>query len=209
MASAFATPADFAARLGRDLTPAETTQLEQLLADASEDLRGEIGWQVWPPTQVTVTLPALPRHREGVRNVQWWQASVHLPGKPIRRVIDVSLPVVDLAAFPDASGFEISEPWYQLIDGVLWLRWSAEHVTVTYEVGYDAPPAELVRWTCVLAAEEKARADAGIYGAAPATAGVDDFRVGYSAQQQARELPIPTRVLDRLKATYGSTAYVA
>lgn len=208
MVAPFATPDDLAARLGRDLSPSETLQAPAFLADASAALRAEIGWQVYPIADVTVTLPAVPRHREGVWDVQWWQAAVYLPGKPIQAVTSVTVPVVDLAAFPDAGPFQIPEPWYQLIDGLLWLRWSAEHVTVTYQVGYAAPPEDLVAWTCIIAADQLSRAAMNVYGAVPATLGVDDFKIGYSVQQQAGELPIPQRVLDRLKSSYGDTAFV-
>lgn len=206
--ASFATPTDLAARLGRDLTDIETLQAPAFLADASAALRAEIGWQVYPATSVTVTLPAVPRSREGARNVQWWTASVYLPGKPIQSIESVTVPVVDLAAFPDAGPFQIPEPWYQLIDGLLWLRWSAEHVTVTYTVGYAAAPADLTAWTCVIAADSLAKASMNVYGAVPATIGVDDFKVGYSQRQQDGDLPVPERVLDRLRASYGETAFV-
>lgn len=204
----FATPTDLAARLGRNLTDAEVLQAPEFLADASAALRAEIGWQVYPATEVTVTLPAVPRHREGDRNVQWWTASVYLPGKPIQSITSVTVPVVDLGQFPDAGPFTIPEPWYSLIDGLLWLRWSAEHVTVTYEVGYATAPDDLKAWTCVIAADQLARASMNVYGAVPATVGVDDFKIGYSLQQQAGELPVPLRVLQRLRSTYGDTTFV-
>lgn len=166
MTQPFATPADLANRLQRPVwtVPAELAQVEAFLADASEDLRAEIGWQVYPPAEITA--PAVYDSRN--------QLVVH------------GLPRGAVAVVRNADGT----------------------ASVRYTVGYAQPPAELVRWTCVLAAEALDRADKGIHGAAPATLAVDDFRVGFSRQQQQGELPIPPRVLERLRSTYGSTVFV-
>lgn len=192
----FATAADLAAR-GVDVTNAPL--VEALLADASELLRGEIGWQVYPAAQVTVTSSGW-HPREPIR----------LPGAPIRAVTAVTI-----------DGTALDPADWVLVDNMLelgptcWQGWTPLRpggrgiLAVTYTVGYDAPPAELVAWTCVLAAHALAQSTQGLpAGATPATLAVDDFRVGYSARQQAGELPIPERVLERLRARYGQAAYV-
>lgn len=197
MADPFATAADLAAR---GVTVDNEALAGALLADASETLRGEIGWQVYPAAEITFV------HRRGWRR----DAEVHLPGSPIRGVSQVAV-----------DGFVVDPARWELVDNVLifgvwrpepyWplLRPEASIVEITYTVGWDTPPAELVSWTCVLAAQALAQVqERGTLGAAPAAEQVDDYRVQYSAQQQAGELPIPERVLERLRARYGQGVFV-
>ncbi len=185
MATSFATASDLATRLKRPVwtDPAELAQVDQFLADASDLLREELGWQVYPQSTVTVVAePDATGH-------------VHLPGSPIGAVVSVT-----------SEGR--SAP-YDLHNGLLHVYGSGL-ITVTYTVGYALPPAILEAWTCVLAAQMLARAqlgDGGL-GGTPASLAVDDVRANFSAQQQSGELGIPERALHRLRSVYGRTAYV-
>lgn len=198
MAEPFATVADLSAR--KIPIPDEDLAAE-LCEEASDFLRDEIGWQVYPAAEITVA------HRLG-----WPRqgTEVHLPGTPIRGVTQVAI-----------DGFVVDPQRWMLVDNVIifgvWRpephwhlqRHEASVIEVTYTVGYDSPPPELMRWTRVLVADALARIADGLpVGATPASLGVDDFRVQFSTQQQAGELPIPLRVLERLRARYGSTAFV-
>ena len=189
MAQAFATAADLAVRLKRPVwTDAdELAQVEQFLADASDDLRGEIGWQVYPP--VAVTVPAYPDLR----------GLIVLPGGPS-----------SVTSVVDADGVTVDADDYEVHDGVLRLH-SLGRFAVTYTVGYEAPPTELVKWTCVLTAQYlAASATNHLGGGTPASETLGaDYRISYSEQQQLGELPIPLRVLERLRSTYGSGVFAA
>lgn len=184
MVAAFATKADLGARGWSGAASDE--RISQALEDASSFLRGEIGWQVYPPATVSFS-------------ARDWTRSILLPGAPVRSVATVT-----------AGGVTVPSSGYELDGGMLHLAGHASRVKVTYEVGYEAPPAELVAWTCVLAADDLTRAadpdDNG--GARPASESLADWRVTYSRRQQEGEPAIPQRVLDRLRSTYGTTAYV-
>lgn len=184
MANAFATVPDLT---DRGLTIADENQAQVFLEDASDLLRGEIGWQVYP--QATVTVVAEPDSA----------GHLYLPGSPIGAITSVA----------DSDATVLPAEDYLLHNGMLHVNITGL-ITVTYTVGYATPPSDLAAWTCVLAAQMLARAalaDGGL-GATPASLAVDDFRVGFSAQQQAGNLGIPERSLERLRASYGQGAFV-
>lgn len=198
MAEPFATTADLTAR---GFTVTDETLAGALLQDASEYLRAELGWQVYPVS--TVTIKEFDRHRDRNR----FEEHIFLPGHPVRSVVSVNFNGVDL----DLDHFELVDN-VLLIRGSLFPVWFAGRLpyptVVTYTVGYDTPPPELVSWTCVIAADQLAKRAQGLQGAVPAAVSVDDFKVQYSAQQQAGEPAIPPRVLERLRGTYGTSVYV-
>jgi len=204
VASSFATVTDLT---DRGVTVANPTMAQAFLDDASEFLRGEIGWQVYPTGQASISSV------HGQHTCKAYEMEhIHLPGSPIRSITSVSM-----------VGQTVDPAYYELVEDVLivgaayWYyaqnvgpHWLPVAITVTYEVGYDIPPPDLVAWTCIIAAQALDKAAQNLsLGATPATLGVDDFKVGFSAQQQAGELPIPPRVLDRLRSTYGQSVYVA
>jgi hypothetical protein len=183
MATPFASVTDLT---DRGLAVADENQANVFLQDASDLLRSEIGWQVYPPAAVTVT--AQPDS----------YGHITLPGAPISEVTSVVY-----------GGTTLTGDDYTLHNGVLHVV-ACGLVTVTYVVGYVAPPPDLVSWTCVLAAQMLARsamADGGL-GATPASIAVDDVRVNFSAQQQAGTWGIPERALERLRSAFGATAFV-
>ena len=184
MATPFATASDLATRLKVPVwDPPELNQVDQHLEDASNDLRAEIGWQVYPPTPVTVE--AWPDN----------SGLVALPGSPITGITSVT-----------QDGTALAADRYEWFGGSLRV-YAAAATVVTYTVGYTQPPPELVKWTCVLAAQSLARAADGDFGGSPASRALADFRISYSEQQQLGELPIPPRVLERLRSTYGRAVY--
>ena len=189
MAAPFATASDLALRLKRSVwtDPGEVAQVEQFLEDASNDLRDEIGWQVYPPVEVTVDV------------ISDWRGTAILPGSPVASIASVSQYGV---ALPAGS--------YEWRGGLLHLGTRNSGVSVTYTVGYTAPPATLVRWTCVLAAQYlAAAADDSLGGGTPSSEALADYRISYSERQQLGELPIPRRVLERLRSSYGQAVFSA
>lgn len=189
MAEPFATASDLALRLKRDVwtDPDELAQVEQFLEDASNDLRDEIGWQVYPPVEVTVDV------------VSDWRGIAVLPGAPVASIGSVS-----------QNDTVISSGSYEFRGGLLHLGVRNSGVSVTYTVGYAIPPSALIRWTCVLAAQALAAVEEdGAFGATPASRALADYRISYSERQQMGELPIPARVLERLRSTYGQGVYAA
>ena len=204
MADPFATVADLT---DRGVTVTNEAMANAFLQDASDYLRGEIGWQVYPAAQVTI------KYLNGQHTCQAYEMEhVHLSGQPIRSVTSVSM-----------VGQAVDPAYYELVNDVLivgaayWYyvqnvgpHWLPVPIVITYEVGYDIPPAELTSWTCVLAAQSLARVQQGVsLGGTPAALAVDDFRVQFSAQQQAGDRPIPERVLTRLRQQFGQGVFVA
>jgi hypothetical protein len=184
----FATAGDLAARLGRAIwtDSVELEQVETFLADASDLLRAEIGWQVYPPTEVTL---------------------VSYPDRSGRVVLSGS-PIGGLVSVTDADDVVVDPDGYVFLDGVVHIA-ALGPLTLTYTVGYEAVPPELVAWTCVVAAQMLARAtDGTMILATPSSESLGgDYRVSYSTLQQSGDLPIPERVLQRLRSTYGQAVY--
>lgn len=181
MATPFATAADLAARGWSGSASAD--RIDQALASASDYLRGEIGWQVYPVATAVVS-------------VRSWTDVVSLPGSPIQSVTGVTADGDAVVA----DDYELDGSWLHLASGSI-------RVAVTYVVGYTDPPTELVDWTCVLAADDLSR-DGDESPARPASEALADWRVAYSQRQQEGERPIPLRVLERLRSTYGTSAFV-
>lgn len=205
MADPFATVADLASR-GYTYTVTDAVATAAL-EDASDALRDEIGWQVYPTAQASI------QYLNGSHTCKAYEMEhVHLPGQPLRSITSVTM-----------VGQTVDPSYYELVNDVLivgaayWYyvqnvgpHWLPVPIVITYEVGYDTPPTELTRWACVIAAQALNQAEQNLSpGATPASLGVDDFKVAFSAQQQAGELPIPQRVLDRLRSRYGQSVFVA
>lgn len=110
----FATPADLAERLGRELTTAEQSQAARLLADASNLIRATAGYQ--QISRVTDDVATL----RGSGSV-----ALKLPQRPVRDVTAV-------------AGLT-SADWFWDGGDTLWHKydlWTGP-VTVTYSHGYD------------------------------------------------------------------------
>lgn len=188
-----ATAADLAARLKVE-TPAvgtdQRTQWDAALADASGHLRDAIGSAVTQLTS-TVTLPVV---EHGL---------LELPGGPATSVGDVS--VDGAAPLPEA------DRWLSDARTLRLSAWRGQSVRVTYTHGWVEVPAELVKWTCVLAAAQLASAARGSLGMAGnvASVAVDDARVQFRADGDEPGVELPERVAVRLRATYGAGGVTA
>lgn len=188
MAAPFATAAALAKRMRRDVwsDPYELAQVEQLLIDASEHLRGIIGWQVSPPVTVSTFV-------HGVAG-PW----LHLPGAPVTS-----------ATATAADGTTVLTG-FQPVDGALYRAagWP-DGITVKYQVGYATPPADLLAWTCVLASQVLvAFESSGALGTSGLSyVALDDFRAGWQ-DGDTGGFSLPVRVEEQLRARYGSGVYV-
>ncbi|WP_263165405.1 hypothetical protein [Streptomyces sp. SCSIO ZS0520] len=121
----FASAADLAERLGRDLTDAEQTQVTRLLADASHLIRSAAAYQQISRVDAdTVQL-------RGSNS-----ALLRLPQRPVRAVTAVA------GLAQAAWRWDGGESLWRL-DGRVW--WGP--VTVTYSHGYDEddPPYQVAR----------------------------------------------------------------
>lgn len=199
---AFAEPTDLATRLGRTFTEPEALQVSALLDDATAHLQTIIGAQVSPPAEVTV--------RHLVSQGQW----IDPPAYP------ATVTAVEINGEP----FEVDP--YETADGRIyspaaWFTHSPElgfaetygpgvlAVDITYEVGYADAPADLLAWACVLASQALANVtDLGAMGAGGVTSvAIDDYRKAWDPASTPGG-GIPDRVAERLRAAYGTTAYV-
>lgn len=185
-AAAFATPEELAVRLGRAVWAAgsvELAQVQTLLADATAHLREIIGWQVSPPVAVTTVIRG---------------SGTHLPlhGKPVTAITAVT-----------ADGVTLASSSYELEDGSLrWRSGGRSEVTVTYTVGYSAPPPDLVSWTCVLASQAlSAVGELGALGAGGVSSiAIDDFRKSWADGGDGAGFVLPARVEEKLRERYGA-----
>lgn len=186
-AAPFATPEDLAARLGRAVWApgsVERSQVQVLLADATAHLREVIGWQVSPAVTVTTRVPA------GGDNV------VRLPGVPVTAVTSIT-----------SGGVTIAASTYELVDGAVeFTSGRPIGATITYTVGYTAPPPDLVSWTCVLASQAlSAVADLGaLGGGGVSTVAIDDFRKSWADGGDGAGFVLPARVEEKLRVRYGA-----
>jgi hypothetical protein len=186
-----ATPQQLADQLNVTLwTGSELTQVEAFLDGASGELRTLIGQPLSRVVDSTVTLYADGR------------GAVLLPAFPVVSITSVTV-----------EGTTVTD--YKLRDRTLYRMgagWGDE-VVVTYTHGWDPMPADIVKWTCVLAASFLSAAKSS--GALGMTAGVtsrdehiDDYRLAVSGPSGGGAatdvgMVIPDRVAARLKATYG------
>lgn len=184
------TPERLAAELGVPMwtDPVELAQVNALLASASDEMRAATGGQ--PLNRMTSTVKL---YAEG-------DGRVRLPAIPVVSVAEV---LVDGAAVD-----------YEVRDQMLYAPVRKDTpVTVTYTHGWDPIPGELVKWTCVLAAASlSGAAETGSLGM---TAGInqrseaiDDYKHSWQSFPNNPEvgMTLPSRVADRLKATYGADA---
>ena len=189
-APAFATAADLARRLGQELWTdgLELGRVDELLLDASDHLRGIVGWQVWPPTNVTERVPST------------IASGLALPGAPVTAVTSVVL-----------HGTTLPSSAYELHDGLLGFggAWPSGAV-VTYTVGYAEPPRELVKWTCVLTSQALSALEelGALGGGGVSSVAIDDFRKAWADGGDGAGFSLPARVEEKLRARFGTSVYV-
>lgn len=191
---AFATTADLETRLGVTFsTPTEVAKAQAHLDDATAYLQAEIGQLI---TAGTATYSV--RHRG--------DGPLLLPQRPVTAVTTVRIGGVITTG-------------YTFIDQELHLpqRWSNSQsfgevaaymdVTVTFNYGYATIPPDLKAWCCVLAAQGLEAAAGGWLGSPRVQSErIDDYQVTYVTDGSSMSLP--PDVLERLRARYGSGAYV-
>jgi hypothetical protein len=180
--TAFATPGQLAATLGVP-TPTDQavlTQWNNALDDATGILRDAIGQPVSAGTA---------------------ELSVDTDGRGVAELWLV--PVTAITSVLDEAGNTVEPTDWTLRDQRLYLRRAHATYTVTVAYGYttETMPAEIVRWTKVLAAAQLQAAPAGHLGLSAVTdVAIDDGKVTYT---DTMAVALPAAVAQRLKAVYG------
>ena len=187
----FATSDDLAKRLGKTFTVEQAAQLDELLADACDELRDIIGQ---PLTRLTSTV-TLYTDQSGM---------VILPAIPI---VGVDTVVVDDV-----------EVEHSLKDDVLFVPCTVgrrDPVTVTYTHGWDPIPRTLVKWACVMAvavAEAARRTESLglVAGVGRRQESIDDYTVivdsPTSDDTASTAMSLPDPIIRRLRRAYGGRA---
>jgi hypothetical protein len=186
--TAFATVTDLQARTNVVYSGPDLDWVQTLLSDASDHLRDILDWQVYPAAQVSYTTKLqagmfhrFPQHPAVLGSVSYLDTSGSTPATP---------DVFNGGFIPSKSGI----------------------ATVTFTVGYDAPPPSLVSWCCVLASQViDAVTKLGMLGnGGLSSVAIDDFKLVWSqsAENGQGGYTLPDRVVERLRASYGTTAYV-
>jgi hypothetical protein len=186
--TSFATVADLQARTKVTYSGADIDWVQTLLNDATEHLRDIVGWQAYPTSQVSYTTKLqagmfhrFPQHPAVIGTVSYLDASGPVPAAP---------DVFNGGFVPSKSGI----------------------ATVTFTAGYSAPPPSLTSWCCVLAAQViDAVTKLGMLGnGGLSSVSIDDFKLVWSqsAENGLGGYTLPDRVVQQLRASYGTTAYV-
>jgi len=176
--TAFAKAADLGKRLQRTFTAgAETEWIDELLADASSYLRGEIGQVVFPRTTSTYT--AYPTNgRED------------LPQHPVVTVD---------AVVRDSVGIEFTyRPGRITVD-------CDDPCDVTFTWGYETAPRELTRVACVLVSQTLITLEAqlGLTAGGLSSAQIDEFRLAWANAGEQSGMEAPPRLLASLRRQFG------
>lgn len=182
--SRFAEVTDLQKRTKVTYTGADIAWVEQLLDDASNELRRVIGWQVSPATAVSYTTKLY----AGDFN--------SLPVQPVQ-----SAPTVVM----DGSTVEI-----EFYDGGFTVPCDGI-ATVTFTAGYASPPLDLQTWCCVLAQQViDAIKKLGLLGPGGlSSVSIDDFKLVWTQDgQTGGGYTLPARTEASLKESYGASVYV-
>jgi hypothetical protein len=182
--SRFAEVADLQKKTKVVYRGADIPWVEQLLEDATNELRRIIGWQVYPAAVVS--------YRTLLRGCEHYT----LPVQPV-----VDAPVVTI----DGSTVDVDfyDGGFTVLCGGI--------ATVTFTAGYDSPPPDLVTWCCVLAQQViDAIQKLGLLGPGGlSSVSIDDFKLVWSQDgSTGGGYTLPERIEESLKQSYGSSAYV-
>jgi|GEM_PF-2453792 len=181
----FATVADLQARTKVTYSGTDIDWVQTLLNDATEHLRDILGWQVYPSATAIYTTKV------------WAGIFNRLPIQPVISLDSVSIPNTYMTYDVYDGGFESDT------NGI---------ATVTFTAGYSAPPPSLTSWCCVLAAQViDAVTKLGMLGnGGLSSVAIDDFKLVWSqsAENGLGGYTLPDRVVQQLRASYGTTAYV-
>lgn len=174
---AFASADDVALRLNREFTEPEKAWIDQLCADASAYLRGEIGQNIFPISKVTFE--------------DWPDGGrVDLPQHPVRSVASVT-----------RGGRDVDyalRPGYVLVDG-------DEPVTVVYEAGLPKAPENLERLTAVLVSQALLANEltSGLTIGGLSSIRLDDFQASFADGGDKTGMTLPEPQLATLRSKYG------
>lgn len=119
-----------------------------------------------------------------------------------RGEVDIWLvPVTAITSITDPEGTVLTVDDWELKDQRLYLRRGNTPYTVVIAYGYATPPAELVRWTKVLAATQIQVAASGSLGLSHVSSlSIDDAKIMY---RDAMSVVMPDAAAQWLKATFG------
>lgn len=178
---AFATVDALAIRTGRTFTDEQKPQIEALLQDASDYLRGILGSHVTPPKTFTAILPAgftsLPAFTTQVTEVE--RHDVPLSGWTF-------------------DGAEVFVP-------------GDDPASVTWNCGLSTVPAELTRWTIVLTAQALSTLELGLGLTAGGLSSlqIDDFRAAFADGGASTGMSLSDRAIGLLRDQFGWTGSTA
>lgn len=180
--TAFATYQELEKRMARTFTTGERTWITELLEDSAEYMRGIIGEQVYPPTQITF---------QGWPEMGW----VDLPATVVRSVDSVTL---------DGQPVE----WSRHLNRVrVGCTGPAE---VTISVGYSAAPRDLTALNCALVSSQLLLVEAGLglqLGGMSSVA-LDDFKIAFAdAGERTGGLSLPEHQQEYLRNRYSMSVF--
>ena len=175
--TAFATVTDLEPLLGRDFTAEEQAQVEALLEAASSFLRGVIGQDVYPVTTSTYTA-----YPSGGRE--------DLPQWPVVSVDAVTRDSVDVSY--------LYRPGFIMVD-------SDDPVDITFTWGLAVVPPELVRLTCVLAAQTLGAIETtGMLSAGGlSSVAIDDFKASFADGGAGAGMALTPQVEKSIRSQFG------
>lgn len=187
----FATSDDLAKRLGATYTVEQAARVDELLADACDELRSMIGQ---PLTRLTST--------------------VTLYTDQLGKVI---LPAVPVVSVDEVLVADEAVEW-TLKDDVLSVPRTVgrdDPVVVTFTHGWDPVPRELVKFACTMAAavlegSRQTGALGMVAGVGRRQEGIDDYTVivdsPTSSETASTAMALPQPIIDRLRRAYGGRA---
>jgi len=180
----FATVANLQDRLKKTFTGADIAWAQTLLDDASEHLRSVLGWQVYPAATVTV--------RTKANAGDFYR----IPVQPVQSIGTVKV---------DGNTVTVDE-----FDGGIQFDDDQGIAEITFTAGYNSVPPVLRSWTCVLAAQAiDAVTKLGMLSSAGlSSVAIDDFKMAWADGGEGSGYVLPDRVVEKLRESYGTTAYV-
>lgn len=182
MTEAFATADDLAARLNRTFTEEEEAWVTVLLEDASAYLRAEvIGQQVYPQAETTFD--------------EWPSAGrVDLPQYPVVEIASVQR---------DSEEIDYTyRPGYITVAG-------DEVVEITYTYGFETPPDDLVRLTCVLVSSAllPLEQNIGLTAGGLSSVQLDDFKIAWADAGGSSGMVLPPIQVAAVRRAFGRDGF--
>ena len=180
---AFATSEDLGKQLNRTFDAAEIVWVTDLLETASDYLRSEIGWDMFPVRSTTFTT--------------WPDADGEVP-LPQHPVVSVDSVTVDGA--PVAFVYQ---------RGILKVAVDSD-VDVTFTFGASEAPSDLRMWACVLVSQMlfPLEQQLGMTVGGLSSVAIDDFKVAFADGGDKTGLYLSDRTLGHLRSKYRGSVTV-